>query len=155
MALDIYVTALFPHDGGIRTARYVNYDCPGGGSRWQDKNGEWLIGSPVDVETYAQPPEQVVASKGDRKLSGTDTAVPKPPNGMSADHRLFQAIIALSDQFAICGLEPPVAIIVKPGQAKSIQAMVTRSVHMLFEDARCGELRIWGIPIREAGTDDV
>lgn len=78
------------------------------------------------------------------------TTAPKPPNGRPADQRLFEAITALSDQFAICGLAEPVAIIVKPGQAKWIQAMVMNSDHMLFEDARCGELRIWGIPIKEA-----
>lgn len=77
---------------------------------------------------------------------------PSPPNGRPAHERLILAIEGLCDQFAVCGLQEPVAILVAPGQAKVIEAMVSKSQRMLFDDKRCGELRIWGIPIREAST---
>jgi hypothetical protein len=27
-------------------------------------------------------------------------------------------------------------------------------LYMLFDDERCGELRIWGVPVREEAKDD-
>lgn len=81
--------------------------------------------------------------------TATEEPAPKSPNGRPADERLIHAITSLCDQFAVCGLDQPLAIVVKTGQAKWIQAMVMKSEFMLVEDKRSTELRIWGVPIRE------
>lgn len=86
-------------------------------------------------------------------MADQSTGAPRPPKGRSADDRLIRAIVELNDQFAICGLQQPVAIMVAPGQAKWIQAMLANSPNLLFDDKRCGDLRVWGIPIREEAQD--
>jgi hypothetical protein len=77
---------------------------------------------------------------------------PRPPNGRPADQRLIAAIVELCDQFAVCGLEPPAAIMVASGQKKWIEAMLARSPGLLFEDAQAKGLQVWGVPIREMAS---
>lgn len=69
--------------------------------------------------------------------------------GSPPDQRIIGAIIDLVDQFSICGLEPPQAIVVAEGQATRIESMLRDSPQMLVEDKRCTELRIYNVPIRE------
>ena len=51
--------------------------------------------------------------------------------------------------FAVCGLEAPVALLVRPGQAKLIDAMCRQSVWMLLQDTRADKTKIWGVEVRD------
>jgi hypothetical protein len=72
------------------------------------------------------------------------------PKGTAADIRIISAIDNLCNQLAICGLEQPISITVRPGQASIIEYIVSQSGLMLYPDKRCDELTIGGIVIREA-----
>lgn len=71
------------------------------------------------------------------------------PNGASAEIRLVTAIQDLRTAFLICGLEPPEAILVAPGQERYLDWILRNSVFCLVEDKRCKELSLHGVKIRE------
>jgi len=59
------------------------------------------------------------------------------PSGHPVHARIIGAIQNLCDQFEVCGLEAPVAILVAKGQRGRIEAARRSSALMLVEDARC------------------
>jgi hypothetical protein len=76
--------------------------------------------------------------------------------GARPDQRVVTAIANLQDQFAICGLHQPIAILVRPGDRQALGKIVRGSVSLLFEDVRMAEaggLTIWGTAIREEAID--
>ncbi len=72
------------------------------------------------------------------------------PRGHPVHARIIGAIQNLCDQFEVCGLEVPVAILVAEGQRGRIEAACRSSALMLVEDARCNNTCIWGVEIEEA-----
>ncbi len=82
----------------------------------------------------------------------TTDKTPPPPNGTPADMRIVGAVVELCNQFAVCGLDNPVAIVVKRGQRMWIEAMLARSSMTLVMDKLAladGRTKVWGVEIKE------
>lgn len=79
-------------------------------------------------------------------------SVPIPtPRGRPADARIVGAISDLCDQFAVCGLKAPVAIVVAPGDRRRVEAIIAASGMLLVRDTATTDTTIWGVRIMEAG----
>lgn len=69
--------------------------------------------------------------------------------GRPADVRIIDAVRNLVDQFGICGLKAPIAIVVAPGQKAALATAISESDLLLFEDVRAVETSVWGVKIVE------
>lgn len=71
------------------------------------------------------------------------------PQGLPADARIIGAVQELCTQFQICGIKPPVAIVVAFGELRRLEAAVAGSGMLLVADTTCDQTSVWGVEIRE------
>lgn len=70
-------------------------------------------------------------------------------NGTPAHARIIAAVQNLQDQFGICGLKAPVAIVLSPGELPKLESAIMGSGMLLYQDTASPKTTIWGIEIKE------